>query len=552
MFGHRRRTGGSPSPEGAQLLDALRDASRHIRQHLDSEDVLRTSVNEVGRALPATRTTVWLTRGRDTPRLACASATSARTTTADDETETPPKPVLTCSRRRRPAHDGNGGGLAVPILAPRSGMLGVLHVAREAWTPDEERFLAAIGLEAGLALESANLYEQAIAEKDKSAAILAGVGEAVIVTDPRGQIVQWNPAAEQVVGCPAQDAVGHACGQVLGLRMGDEQLDCATGCALLAARDASSPLGVEVWRRRADGRHQPLLASVAVVKDPDGNVADVVHSFRDVTKLKEADEAKTLFLATASHELKTPLTVIYGFAQTLMASPDWEGADRDQALEAMARRAGELNKIVDRLLLSSRIEAGRAEVHLASVVLDPLLEERVRALAASSGREITLEMADGPLPAVRADADAVITVVDHLLDNALKYSPLPSPVVLHAEADNRTVRISVADQGIGMDGGDAAHCFEKFWQAESSDVRRFGGTGIGLFIVRSLVDAMGGEVSVVSQVGQGSTFTVTLPRADASPEAKAADAELLEPGVGEPTVIREFMRQIGIPTRRSP
>jgi signal transduction histidine kinase len=147
-------------------------------------------------------------------------------------------------------------------------------------------------------------------------------------------------------------------------------------------------------------------------------------------------------------------------------------------------------------------------------------------------------------------------VIDHLLDNAIKYSPGGQPVAVTVtsggarsagaagaagSAGNGTVRIEVADQGIGMDAEQAAHCFHKFWQAESTDVRRFGGTGIGLYIVRSLVEAMGGAVSVRSAEGAGSTFAVDLVVAHPGEQPRG------EADQGESSSIREFMRQIGVP-----
>jgi len=138
-------------------------------------------------------------------------------------------------------------------------------------------------------------------------------------------------------------------------------------------------------------------------------------------------------------------------------------------------------------------------------------------------------------------------VVDHLLDNAIKYSPGGEPVEIRVWDDDGGVYIEVADHGVGMDDEQAAHCFDKFWQAESSDVRRFGGTGIGLYIVRSLVDAMGGRVEVRSVKGEGTTFKLAFARLDAV--ARPIPGEGQEEGVGERTSIREFMRQIGVPER---
>jgi signal transduction histidine kinase len=310
----------------------------------------------------------------------------------------------------------------------------------------------------------------------------------------------------------------------VALSSGERVLDCSDGCALLKSGGGTGPAaGTEVWRTHPDGRRQPLLASAQVIRDSEGNASEIVHSYRDITRLKQADEAKTMFLATASHELKTPLSVIQGFAQTLVDDPDWDEADRRAALEAIRVRAGELNAIVDRILLSSRIDAGEARVIIAELDVGPLVEERVMALRSATGREVVASIEPDLPPAVN-DPDALVTILDHLLDNAVKYSPGGERIEVRVASSDERVALSVTDHGVGMDKEGLEHCFDRFWQAESSDSRRFGGTGIGLFIVASLAAAMGASVRAASTPAAGTTFTVELrrPGGMAAATAKAA------------------------------
>lgn len=379
---------------------------------------------------------------------------------------------------------------------------------------------------------------------DKAAAIATGVAEAVVVTSPRGRIREWNAAAETSLRCPSDAAVGNGCAEVLGLRRELEELDCSEGCALLRAQITEDGVdgGTKVWRRDGSSdQRQALLAHAAPLTDDDGRVVEVVHSFRDVSKLVEADEAKTVFLATATHELKTPLTVIMGFSELLSRRPDLPDREREQALQSIQDRARQLSDIVDRVLLSSRIEAGQVDLETGPIAIEELVEERARATLSVAGRSPDLRVSDD-LPLAIADEDALSTVIDHLLENALKYSEPATAVTVEAGADAHTVFVAVTDRGIGMTADEAAHCTERFWQAESGDVRRFGGTGIGLYVVQSLVDAMRGEIEVVSEPGEGTTFTVRLARADIG-----------DPAVGdrEPSIIREFMRQVGVTEERA-
>jgi PAS domain S-box-containing protein len=489
---------------------------------------------------------VWLL-DENGPRLAFAAGAPGGSRLADggsNLTDAAPPSVVECARNVRPVQNEVAGHVAFPILGPLSGILGVLYLHGRSFTLDEMTFLEAVVRQAGMTLEAAHLYERASAETRKSQAILARIADGVVVTDPAGRIMEWNQAAQRLLA-PAQDAIGRPCAEVLGLHRGERALACNGTCELLAS--AQGGAGQEVWRTLSDGRRQPILADVASVEESDGTTTALVHSLRDITKLKQADEAKTLFLATASHELKTPLTVIGGFAQTLVdRGESLNDHQRGEALRAIYRRSQELTTIVNRLLLSSRIEAGRVEVNMIDVDVVEIITERVEAFRASSGRDVRLAATECP-PAA-ADPHALISALDHILENAIKYSPEGGPVHVVVSA-GAGISIAVTDHGIGMDAEALAHCTDKFWQAESDDGRRFGGTGIGLYIVRSLVEAMGGGLQFQSRVGAGTTVTLSLVRAGQPlPPARERHVE----DRGESSVIKEFMRQIGVPTGRRP
>ena len=538
----RTRRSRDPVANGHVAAARIARAGRRTSELLDSDALVRGLVDDLHAAVRPRTTALWMVRDGELPVLAHSRGPR--------ETDEPPEAVIIAARRA--AWVDAQGSFALPLVAPRTGLIGVLHVAGMPPGDDLRAALADAAREAALALQAAGLYERAIAEKDKSEAILARVASGVIVTDSRGVVLQFNPGAERIAATPAGEAVGRSCGELLGLHTDSGPLDCSRGCALLeACRLSDTPDGIEVWRELADGRHQPLLAAASPVLDADGAVSEVVHSMRDITRLKEADEAKTLFLATASHELKTPLTVIRGFAQGLRANPDWPDSHRERALEAMEIRAQQLTRIVERILLSSRIESGKLKVNLVEVDLRAMLVERAAALRATTGRDVTLRI-DDDLPEALCDEEATITIVDHLLDNAVKYSPDGGAVAMIAAADDHSLLLTVADSGIGMDDEQLRHCFERFWQAESGDRRRFGGTGIGLYIVRSLVEACRGSITAESEPGRGTVFTVRLPRAGVTAEPPPPDPEPVGVALSnEPSIVREFMRQIGVPSRRT-
>src|SRR5581483_4007806 len=279
---------------------------------------------------------------------------------------------------------------------------------------------------------AAELYEQALAVLGRSQAILEGVGDGIVITDPSGHVRMCNHAAQQVVSVAGPKAVGRACAEVLRLRKDGKILDCSHGCALLNELHGKPVHDIEVQRTRRDGREQQLLVRATSVTSRDGEVQEVVHSFRDISELKRADEAKTMFLATASHELKTPLTVILGFTQAIRAG--WLDDDkRDNALQSIETRAKELSRIVDRLLLTGRIEAGRVQLKLAVVPLKDVIKERAGALATVTERDFVVELDDGPSDVI-GDPEAIPTILDHIIENAVKYSPEGGEIVIRAKA----------------------------------------------------------------------------------------------------------------------
>ena len=401
--------------------------------------------------------------------------------------------------------------------------------------------LALVGvlLVVGRALTVQKRDARSVAESvQRSDHILARSSEGIVVTGEGGVIRQVNPAAERSLGVTtADELIGGTCNDRLSLHQDSEALDCRRTCALAAL--CHDDQGVQVWRD-TDGVRQPLLATASRLSGP-GEETQFLHSFRDITRLRQADEAKTMFLATASHELKTPLTVIRGFAQVLRRTvPDTEA---QVALAAIETRSAELANIVDRLLLSSRIEAGRVDLEIEPIDVSDILRTRMRGLSNSLGRTIEVDVEDDLL--ALGSGDALVTTLDHLLDNAAKYSPGGQDLRITAVRADGEISISVIDRGIGMTQEQLDQCFDRFWQAEATDVRRFGGTGIGLYIVESLVNGMHGRVEARSTLGQGSTFTVVLPVADDLDHV----VDISGTAAAAHTSVDEFMRQLGLPAR---
>jgi signal transduction histidine kinase len=244
-------------------------------------------------------------------------------------------------------------------------------------------------------------------------------------------------------------------------------------------------------------------------------------------RLRELDQAKSDFVSIVSHEIRTPLTSLQGFAELLLARPaSWEAARPHLAI--VRREAERLGRIVADLLDLSRIERGGARaLARRPLALEPLVEANAELFAAQHpGREIRHEVARG-LPVVLADHDALDRVLKNLLSNALKYSPGGGPVSVWARAapeDPGAVELGVEDRGVGIPSEALPRIFDMYVRLSHPDTRRVRGLGLGLALVKALVEAHGGRVRVESRVGEGSRFVVTLPCAPAGTEAVEGDS----------------------------
>ena len=233
----------------------------------------------------------------------------------------------------------------------------------------------------------------------------------------------------------------------------------------------------------------------------------------DVTELRRLERVRQDFVANVSHEFKTPLTAIQGFAETLLAGALDDPTNNRRFLEIIRDHATRLARLTDDLLKLARIEAGKLEVEFFAVGLMELIERCAETtLLKASRKQITLEIDVPPdLPAVRGDAGLLRDVLQNLLDNAIQYTPQGGRIRVTADANDREAVVTVADTGIGIPLADQERIFERFYRVDAARSREAGGTGLGLSIAKHIVEAHGGRLWVESEVGDGSKFSFSIP-----------------------------------------
>ncbi len=231
---------------------------------------------------------------------------------------------------------------------------------------------------------------------------------------------------------------------------------------------------------------------------------------RAVDELRELNRMKGEFVAVVSHELRTPVTALLGYAKTLRQPGFADDATlREEFLERMERQGERLLRLVENLLTVSRIESRELPLSIGRVLFEDVVREVLEALAPEAGR-VTVRIPD-ELPVLATDRQLLARVLQNLLDNALKYSPEDSPCEVEARAEDGWLTFCVRDHGIGIPPEEVPRIFDRFYQVDQSSTRAFRGVGLGLSLVRDLVQHLGGGVEVDSVVGQGSCFTVRIP-----------------------------------------
>jgi signal transduction histidine kinase len=229
-----------------------------------------------------------------------------------------------------------------------------------------------------------------------------------------------------------------------------------------------------------------------------------------VGELRQLAKMQSDFVAVASHELRTPLTAIVGYTKTLRQPAFGDDEEtRAEFLAAVERQADRLHRMVSNLLMASKVEEGDVHLDVSTFDFADLVAEVLEGFHGAAKR-VVLDIPDH-LPPVESDRERVITILTNLVDNALKYSPEDSSVELGARVNSEGLRFWVEDRGVGITLEDRRHIFDRFYQADQSSTRRFGGVGLGLHLVHGLVAQLDGRITVASEPGKGSAFLVTIP-----------------------------------------
>ncbi|GJM40756.1 MAG: histidine kinase [Ardenticatenaceae bacterium] len=388
---------------------------------------------------------------------------------------------------------------------------------------DAASLLASFAEQAAIAVKNARLYEQVNKEKQRLDAIIQQNADGVMILDQSLRITDFNKALSQMVGCTQEKAIGQSHEEIfqwLSLKSEMDLHEALTngwplpgGAHLYVEGDLQRPFDENL--ETADGKRVSLGVTYAPLMDGDGRMTDIIANVRDLTRYREEEALQKTFISVVSHELKTPVSIIKGYAGTLRRQDaNWSPEIIQDSLAVIEEEADNLTDLIDSLLEVSRLQAGTFSLEVSEdVQLNRVVANTARKFGNQSDKHtIKVQFADG-FPPIWGDERRLGQVMNNLLSNAIKYSPDGGEIVVRGEIHPQHVTVSVQDSGIGIPDHEQHRIFQKFSRLDNALSRKTEGTGLGLFLCKAIIEAHNGRIWFhKNPVGPGITFTFSLPR----------------------------------------
>jgi PAS domain S-box-containing protein len=394
------------------------------------------------------------------------------------------------------------------------GMIYVFQMGQYRLSPDAPNLLQSFADQAAIAVKNARLYQEVNAEKQRLDAIVEQSADGVLLLNAQGIIVGFNSALSRMTGWNANDAIGKAHDDVMLW----EKLKTDTDL-MSALQDGNFPpinndsLYVEGELQRVDVGTIHLGITYAPVLDR-GRIVNIVANVRDMTRYQEEQELQKTFISVVSHELKTPVSIIKGYAGTLARQDaNWPPEVQQEYLAVIEEEADNLTDLIDNLLEASRLQSGTFKLNLTSELYLPAMAQlgAKKFRTQTNKHKFALDFPDD-FPVIFGDERRITQVFNNLISNAIKYSPNGGTIRIGGVVDSTHVMVSVTDTGIGIPDHQKHRIFQKFSRLDNALSRQTEGTGLGLFLTKAIVNAHNGRIWFEDNPNGGTIFTFALPR----------------------------------------
>jgi PAS domain S-box-containing protein len=404
--------------------------------------------------------------------------------------------------------------VALPMIIGHE-LMGVVYIFRASegsFGRNEIQLLQSFADQAAIAVQNARLYEQVSTEKRRLDAILRHSADGTIILGADQTVESINLAFARMSGWQEISAAGMHHDKLIEWMRREPGMDLAEAIAGGWPLDERSVLYVEGDLCHLDGSSISVGITYAPLFDDQGRLRNVIASVRDISKFRAAEEAKSTFISVISHELKTPVSLIKGYASTLRRDDaQWDQGTVRNGLQVIEEEADRLAELIENLLDATRLQAGALKIHIAPVALDNLANRLAEKFRTQSTTHTIEAVFPANFPTVSGDEQRLTQVLSNLVSNAIKYSPDGGKVTIAGRTSGGQVEIAVSDEGIGFSPEVEEQLFDRFYRVDNALTRETQGAGLGLYIVRSIIDAHGGRIWARSQPGQGATFYFTLP-----------------------------------------
>jgi PAS domain S-box-containing protein len=379
-------------------------------------------------------------------------------------------------------------------------------------------------------LNDKNEHERADNESDtslsKETAILSNIADGVYAIDTERNITMLNAAAEKITGWTAEEAIGLKCWTIMNFKDQQDTSVCQKDCPALNVWTSGKTIMRDdtcLLKHKAS-RSIQVSSSYSPIKDKNDIIKGAICIFQDITKKKEAERLKSEFVSTASHELRTPITAIEGYLSII---ENEKICKIDEKAVEYSKKAHEIAlgmaNLIQNLLMVTRLEEGKVKTEITNFSIYELVKESLENLQVSASKKnlylkivensdqnISFEKTLGRSLNVTADREQLREVIYNLVENSLKFTS-EGGVSVSISYDKDTATVCIADTGIGIPTDAQKHLFEKFYRVDNTATRETGGTGLGLFITRTIIESFGGKIWLESQLGKGTKFFFTTP-----------------------------------------
>lgn len=409
--------------------------------------------------------------------------------------------------------------IAMPLVFARNplGLLIVFRSYQTSITPEDLNTLQSFADQAAIAVNNAQLYGELNQEHQRLEAILNNSGDGVFILNPDLTIQRANLAFERMTGWRREDAIDRLKSEIVvweSLERPDIEDALEAGWARAATpNERADTIYVEGDLLRRDGMTISVGITYAPLLTAEGRLESIIASVRDITNFRKAQEMQSVFISTVQHELRTPIAIIKGYASTLGRDDvEWDSGTIREKVAIIEDEADRLTDLVEDLLTASKIQAARElRLNIADTDLRALAARSAARLESQTSHPIVLSFPTN-FPLIPGDEFRLRQVIENLLTNAIKYSPGDGAITVGGRFTEKSVTVFVRDDGVGIPKDQIDKVFQRFYRVDDKLTSRAHGAGLGLYLVKEIVEAHGGDIAVKSQVGSGSTFFFTLPR----------------------------------------